>query len=65
MDTVVRQARRHVHMVRRLRLGLWQQSLLVLAIVAITLYAVLFSTMPAVHDYFHEFRHSLMLVPCH
>jgi len=60
-----RQARRHVHMTRRLDISLYRKSFLYLALVGLTLYAVLFSTTPAVHDFFHEFRHHLMLVPCH
>lgn len=30
-----------------------------------TLYAVFFSTTPAVHDFFHQLRHSMAIIPCH
>jgi hypothetical protein len=32
---------------------------------ALVLYTVLFTTYPPVHDFFHEIRHSLLLIPCH
>lgn len=59
------QARRHLQMTRRLRVGIYKKSFLFLTILGLTLYAMLFSTTPLVHDFFHEFRHNLMLVPCH
>jgi hypothetical protein len=34
-------------------------------IAGVVLHAVLFTTYPPVHDYFHELRHSLMAIACH
>lgn len=34
-------------------------------LVAVVLFTVLFSTYPAVHDFFHGLRHALMIIPCH
>jgi hypothetical protein len=28
-------------------------------------WTMLFSNYPAVHDFFHELRHSLYVIPCH
>lgn len=41
------------------------QISVVLAVTALVVWAVLFSSYPPVHDYFHELRHSLYVVPCH
>jgi cobalt transporter subunit CbtB len=65
MPSVYRQARTHIRLTRRLNLTLWRKAFILSAIMASTLYVILFSTTPAVHDYFHELRHSLMFVPCH
>jgi hypothetical protein len=29
------------------------------------LYAMLFTNVPTLHDFFHELRHSLGIIPCH
>lgn len=34
-------------------------------LVLVLVYALLFSPYPAVHDLFHQFRHSFGLIPCH
>jgi hypothetical protein len=36
-----------------------------LAVVALVLWAVLFTNYPPLHDTFHELRHSLYVIPCH
>ncbi len=41
------------------------QIVLVLAVVAVVAWAVLFTNYPPVHDFFHELRHSLFVIPCH
>jgi len=41
------------------------QIVLVLAVVAVVTWAVLFTNYPPVHDFFHELRHSLFVIPCH
>ena len=65
MPSVYRQARTHIRLTKRLHLTLLRKALVLSAIMATTLYVILFSTTPAVHDYFHELRHSLMFIPCH
>lgn len=65
MPTIYTQARRHLRLSRRLKMGLLQKSFITLAIVGIVLYTMFFTTTPFVHDYFHELRHNLMLIPCH
>ncbi|MBI5367306.1 MAG: CbtB-domain containing protein [Planctomycetes bacterium] len=56
---------RHIRLTRTLHIDLKAQAFLLFAIVAVVLYAVFFSTTPAVHDFFHEIRHSMMIIPCH
>lgn len=41
------------------------QVSIVLFVVGIVLWAVLFSNYAPVHDFFHELRHSLYVIPCH
>jgi len=65
MPTIYTQARRHLRITRHLKMGLLQKSFITLAIVGIVLYTMFFTSTPFVHDYFHELRHNLMLIPCH
>ncbi|HYX39066.1 MAG TPA: hypothetical protein VE954_38670 [Oligoflexus sp.] len=65
MPTIYTQARRHLRITRRLKINVLHKSLITLAIVSIVLYTMFFTTTPLVHDYFHELRHGLMLIPCH
>lgn len=41
------------------------QVAVVLFVVGVLVWTVLFSNYPAVHDFFHELRHSLYVIPCH
>ena len=41
------------------------QLTILLAMTAFVLYTVFFSGMAAAHDYFHEVRHALSIIPCH
>jgi cobalt transporter subunit CbtB len=41
------------------------QVLVVLAVVAFVAWAILFTEYPALHDFFHQLRHSLYVIPCH
>ena len=41
------------------------QITLFVAIVTLVVWAVLFSNYPPVHDFFHELRHALYVIPCH
>lgn len=65
MQPVFRQARKHVLLTAKLNLSTCSRGIVLLAIVGVVLYSVLFSTTPAIHDFFHELRHSLMIIPCH
>lgn len=65
MQPVFRQARKHVLLTAKLNLSTFSRGIILLVIVGFVLYSVLFSTTPAIHDFFHELRHSLMIIPCH
>lgn len=47
------------------RLTLRAQALVLFAVVGVALYVVFFTTTPAIHDFFHELRHSMGVIPCH
>ncbi|MCR9141832.1 MAG: CbtB-domain containing protein [bacterium] len=59
------QAKKHVRLLHTLNLTVLSKAAILLTITGIVLYAVLFTTYPPVHDYFHEMRHGLMMIPCH
>ena len=65
MPSVYTQARRHLRITRSLKLSTSRKALVMLSIIGVVLYTMFFTTMPVVHDYFHELRHSLMMIPCH
>ena len=65
MQPVFRQARKHVLLTATLNLSTFSKAIVLLAIVGVVIYSVLFSTTPAIHDFFHELRHTLMIIPCH
>lgn len=65
VPSVFTQAKRHVRIAKKLNFTATHKMLIMLSIVGIVLYTMFFSTMPAVHDYFHGLRHSLMMIPCH
>lgn len=44
---------------------LFVQLAIVVALMAVVLWAILFSNYPPLHDTFHELRHALYIVPCH
>jgi cobalt transporter subunit CbtB len=41
------------------------QALVLVAVCTFVLYALLFTNVPTLHDFFHELRHSLGIIPCH
>lgn len=46
-------------------LNAFVQIAVVLGVVALVAWAMFFTDYPAIHDYFHELRHSLYVIPCH
>ncbi len=46
-------------------LHVFSQILIVLAVVALVTWAMLFTNYAPAHDFFHELRHSLYVIPCH
>lgn len=57
--------RHQVSVIFRQNLSFKTQLLVLFAVSGFTMYAVLFSTTPAIHDFFHHLRHSLAIIPCH
>ena len=46
-------------------LNMLVQIAIVLAVVALVVWAMLFANYPPAHDFFHALRHSLYVIPCH
>lgn len=46
-------------------LNIFVQIAVVLLVVAVAAWAILFTEYPAAHDFFHQLRHSLYVIPCH
>ncbi len=49
----------------RQNLSFKTQLLVLFAVTGFAMYAVFFSTTPAIHDFFHHLRHSMAIIPCH
>lgn len=56
---------RHVNRVQTITLNLTIQVAILLALSALIIWTLLFSSYPAVHDPLHALRHALYLIPCH
>ena len=61
MNNAVVHAKRTVS----ISLSLVVQIAIVLFIAAVLIWTMLFTSLPATHDFFHELRHALYLIPCH
>jgi hypothetical protein len=50
---------------RKHNITLTKQMVVVMCAVVFILYAVFFSNVPPIHDFFHELRHAMSIIPCH
>jgi cobalt transporter subunit CbtB len=57
--------RRQLNIFRRYHVSTLQQGLILIAACTLILYTVFFTNVPAVHDFFHELRHVMGIIPCH
>ncbi|WP_089939022.1 CbtB-domain containing protein [Candidatus Entotheonella palauensis] len=57
--------RRQLRIFRRHHVSTLQQGLILIAACTIVLYSVFFTNVLAIHDFFHELRHALGIIPCH
>lgn len=62
MKTIVRN---NLRFILRTRHSALAQCAAVLALLGFAVYAILFTTIPTLHDFFHQFRHAMAIVPCH
>lgn len=46
-------------------LNAFVQIAVFLAVVALVFWALFFTNYPPIHDFFHELRHNLYVIPCH
>ncbi|MGK0291371.1 MAG: hypothetical protein ACI86H_002839 [bacterium] len=57
--------KRQIKVFKKQKTSLLTKAFFYTAIVQMMVYVSLFSEYPAIHDYFHELRHALVIVPCH
>lgn len=57
--------RRQFYMFRRHNITVVKQALAMIAVTAFVLYSFLFTNVPMLHNFFHELRHALGIIPCH
>jgi hypothetical protein len=57
--------RRQLHIFRRHNITITTQALILVAVCSLVLYSILFTDVPTIHDFFHELRHSMGIIPCH
>ena len=50
---------------RKHNITLTKQAVVVVLAVAFIVYAVFFSNVPPIHDFFHGLRHAMSIIPCH
>jgi hypothetical protein len=50
---------------RKHHISLTKQAVVVVCVVAFVLYAVFFTNVPPIHDFFHGLRHAMGIIPCH
>lgn len=55
----------HVKRTINISIGLVIQIAILLFVAGVVLWTVLFTGLPATHNFFHELRHALFLIPCH
>lgn len=57
--------KRQIKIFNQQKTSLVTKAVFFTAVTQIAIYVILFSEYPAIHDYFHELRHVLAIVPCH
>lgn len=60
-----RYIRRQFRIFRRHHITIVKQALAMVAVTVFVLYSILFTNVPALHNFFHELRHALGIIPCH
>lgn len=55
----------HANQTITITMNMVVQIVVLLAVVALVTWAVFLTNYPAAHDFFHELRHSLYVIPCH
>lgn len=61
----VRYVQKQLTIFRKHNITLTKQMVVVVCAVVFILYTVFFSNVPPIHDFFHELRHAMSIIPCH
>ncbi len=56
---------RQLTIFRKHNISLTKQAIVVVLAVGFVTYAVFFSNVPPIHDFFHGLRHAMSIIPCH
>lgn len=56
---------RQLTIFRKHNITITKQAVVVVLAVAFITYAVFFSNVPPIHDFFHGLRHAMGIIPCH
>ena len=65
MGKQVNYIKRQIKVFNQQKTSLMTKAFFFVAVTQIVIYMALFSEYPALHDYFHELRHVLAIIPCH
>lgn len=57
--------KKQIHIFKKEKTTLVTKALFYTATLQVIAYVVFFTEYPAIHDYFHELRHALSIIPCH
>ena len=57
--------RRQLTIFRKHNISIVKQAIVVVAATTFVLYSILFTNIPTIHNFFHELRHALGIIPCH
>ena len=61
----LRYVQKQVTIFRKHNITLTKQAVVVMCAVGFIVYAVFFSNVPPIHDFFHHVRHAMSIIPCH
>jgi hypothetical protein len=56
---------RQLYIFRKHHVSVVKQALILIVACSFVLYSLFFTNVPAIHDFFHELRHALGIIPCH
>lgn len=62
---MTKQIQEHSKRSRNIIVNKMSSIVLFFGVTIVVLFTLLFTTYPAIHDFLHGLRHSMMIIPCH